>query len=272
MLPEAAVTFFDHLINQKLSDVWIRLGKEQSLFDRKETNGRGAGYAARLMPIYAEELQQFSIVMVKILKDVHEKFGAPLGTDVQLQVFNIAEKYLSSTVKGLENAFKRHVEPFGIKNIESCLGYQPQLRLAFIKNTLQQYFWTLENMPVPIKTLNQSTIFNFNNSPVNVVQTGANAVANVCHNWTPESVNCAVDALFKFRKLLENTVFLDPSQRVKIVKEIDDVSKEISIESPNTDSVSHWLNNIGMTVQTVAALQPAWQVVKTTLRTLGISY
>jgi hypothetical protein len=194
MLPDAAITFANYLIADRLSAGWKSLSEAQQVFDQKETSPRGAGYAARLASIYEQQLQRSSATIVDSLKEAHRRFGLPLGADVLQQLLNLADKSLRLQVEGLQGALERHVTRFGIVGRKDCLGYQPQLQHAFIQNTLRKHFWTLENVPVTNETPSQPMTMNFH-GPVGAVQTGAHAVANVAQSWTQENVTAAVSSL-----------------------------------------------------------------------------
>jgi hypothetical protein len=78
--------------------------------------------------------------------------------------------------------------------------------------------------------------------------------------------------LADFKALLHTAPGLDADLRADLVKDVESASTEIAAPTPNTGRLTRWLGGIGAAVQTVGALQPAWEAVKVGLRSLGLPF
>lgn len=268
MLPAAAVTFFNHLCTDGFTEQWRQLGDVQREFERKETAGRGQGYAARLAPMYREQLKSRGRVIVDAAKAMHKRFGLPNDEATATDVKGLAAGTLQAQVESLLGAYERHLRPFGISPASDLFAHESPLTHAFVLNAIGRHFWTLRNVPeqkepstVPTMTFN---------GPVGAVQTGANAVANVTQSWSDENVASLVRALADFKALLESTPDVDADLRVDLVRDVESASTELATQTPNVRRLMRWLGGVGAAVQTIGALQPAWQAVQAGLRALGL--
>lgn len=270
MIPDAAVTYFGHLCTDGLVEQSRKLSDAQREFDRKETGGRGQGYAARLAALYQEQLKARGQVIVEAAKTVHQKFGLPSDEGTATELKALAEKALHAQVDGLRGSYERHVQPFGITPASDPFAHQGPLTHAGVVNAVGRHLWTLENVPMQ-KEPNAVPTMTFN-GPVGAVQTGANAVANVTQSWSGESVAAVVKALAEFKALLQATPGVDAELRADLVTDVENASTELATTTPNVGRLTRWLGGVGTAVQTVSALQPAWDAVKVGLRTLGLPF
>lgn len=270
MIPAAAVTFFDHLCTDGFGEQWRRLSDAQGVFDRKETGGRGQGYAARLASLYQEQLKARGQVIVDAAKTMHQRFGLASDEAVATDLKALAAKTLLSQVDGLRGAYDRHLQPFGIAAAADPFAHQGPLTHAWVVNIVGRHLWTLENVPMQ-KEPNAAPTMTFN-GPVGAVQTGVNAVANVTQSWSGESVAEVVKALADFKALLQATPGLEAELRADLVTDVENATTELATETPNAGRLTRWLGGVGTAVQTVGALQPAWDGVKVGLRALGLPF
>lgn len=268
LLPDTAVVHFNHLCASDFASGWRKFADDQREFERRETGGRGEGYAARLATLYQREFERRAQFILATLKDVHRTFGAPLGESVLNQLLDVAARTLSDQLQAIEGAYMRHVQPFGLLGVASGLSDRAPLQQAAIANALRQHFWTLEHVPVKKDASPQATM-TFN-GPVGAVQTGSHAVANVSQQWNADTVTAAIDQLNRFRELLEREADIEPSLRPELVRDIDNAKAELALEKPSAGRVSRWLGGVGAAIQTVGALQPAWEMVRSAIRALGV--
>lgn len=270
MLPDAAVTYFGHLCADGFVEQSRQLSGAQREFDRRETGGRGQGYAARLGALYQEQLKTRGQVIVEAAKAVHQKFGLPSDESTASELKALAEKALHAQVDGLRGSYERHLQPFGITPALDPFAHQGPLTNAWVVNAVRRHLWTLENVPMENEPSAAPTM-TFN-GPVGAVQTGANAVANVTQSWSGDSVAAVVSALADFKSLLQATPGVEAGLRDDLVTDIENASTELAAASPNTERLTRWLGGVGAAVQTIGALQPAWDAVKASLRLLGLPF
>lgn len=270
MLPEAAVTHFGHLCTDGITEQWRNLSEAQRAFERKETGGRGQGYAARLAALYQEQLKARGRVILEAAKSIHERFGLPSDEATSSELKALAEKTLDAQVQGLRDAYERHLQPFGITAASNLFEYQGPLTHAGVLSAIGRHLWEAQNVPMP-KQSSPTPTMTFN-GPVGAVQTGANAVANVSQSWSGENVANVVKALAEFKALLQTAPGLDTDLRTDLLKDVESASTELAAPTPNAGRLTRWLGGVGTAVQTVGALQPAWDAVKVGLRALGLPF
>lgn len=270
MLSEAAITHFGHLCTDGFAEQWRQLSEAQRAFERKETGGRGEGYAARLAQLYQEQLKARGQVILEAAKSIHVRFGLPSDEATASALKALAEKTLEAQIQGLRGAYERHLLPFGITPASDPFAHQGPLTHAGVLNAIGRHLWEVQNLPMPKQpTPTPSITFN---GPVGAVQTGDNAVANVTQSWSGENVAAVVKALADFKALLHTAPGLDAELRADLLKDVERASTELAAPTPNTGRLTRWLGGVGTTVQTVGALQPAWEAVKVCLRSLGLPF
>lgn len=270
MLPAAAVTYFNHLCTDGFVVLSLQLSNAQREFDKKEINGRGQGYAARLSALYQEQLKVRGQVIVESVKTMHEKFCLPNDESTTAQLKALAEKAFHIQVDGLRGSYERHLQSFGIVPTADLFAYQGPLTQAWVMNTVCRHLWTLENVPMHKETHTVLTM-NFN-GPVGAVQTGANAAATVTQSWSGESLDAVVKALTDFNALIKNTPSLDAKIQADIESDVKNALEEMATTTPDMTKVMRWLHGVGASVQAVAAIQPAWEAVKVIIRMLGLPF
>ncbi|TXH55988.1 MAG: hypothetical protein E6Q93_15315 [Burkholderiaceae bacterium] len=81
-----------------------------------------------------------------------------------------------------------------------------------------------------------------------------------------------VKALAEFKALLQTAPGLDTDLRADLLKDVESASTELAAPTPNAGRLTRWLGGVGTAVQTVGALQPAWEAVKVGLRALGLPF
>lgn len=270
MLPEAAVTHFGHLCTDGFTDQWRHLSEAQRAFERKETGGRGQGYAARLAVLYEEQLKARGNVLLEAAKSIHERFSLPSDEATSSELKALAEKTLNAQVQGLREAYERHLQPFGIAPASDPFAYQGPLTHVGVLNAIGRHVWEMQNLPMSKQPTPTPSITI--NGPVGSVQTGANAVANVTQTWSGDNLATVLKALADFKVLLHTTPGLDADLRASLLKDVENASTELAAPTPNPGRLTRWLGGVGTAVQTVGALQPAWEAVKFGLRALGLPF
>lgn len=270
MIPEAAVTHFGHLCTDGFAEQWGRLSEDQRAFERRETGGRGQGYAARLAPLYQEQLKARGRVILEAVKTIDQRFGLPGDDTTTAELKALAEKMLTSQAEGLRDAYLRHLQPFGITPASDPFALEGPKTHAGVLNGVGRYRWEAQNVPMPKQSIpTPSMTFN---GPVGAVQTGDNAIANVTQSWSGENVEAVVKALAELKALLHTAPGIDADLRADLVKDVESASTELVGPTPNAGRLTRWLGGVGAAVQAVGALQPAWEAVKIGLRSLGLPF
>ncbi|MFA6310400.1 MAG: hypothetical protein WCV99_10550 [Sterolibacterium sp.] len=112
--------------------------------------------------------------------------------------------------------------------------------------------------------------FNFQGT-VGSVQTGANAVANVVQNLGADERTALVSALQQVKEAIGIAPSLPEPQRRELLEIAHECSSQLESESPNDTQFLNMFNVLGTTIQSIAGVQPAYQVLKTALLAVGIT-
>lgn len=274
MLPVAAVTHFENLCTDSFAESGRRLHDAQREFDAKESargSGRGgSGYAARLSALYVSALERSVGAVVDHLKTVHGTFGLSTAPEVQTEILELAERTVENQIDNLEGAFSRHITRFGCATPANGLGAFIRVHTGSATNRLRLYFWTLENVPMPMeRQVTPAPIIDISGSG-NVIQVGDNAVAHVSQTWNGTDAQAIVAALQRFRTTVEGANSDENTIRQDLLAAVDHASREIAEQSPDRGRLARWLGSIASAIQTIPALRPAWDEVAAVLRALGL--
>ena len=122
-------------------------------------------------------------------------------------------------------------------------------------------------MKSPALPLNQST-FIFNGS-VGAVQTGLNATANV-QQWMQGDSAALAQAFQQLRTAIGGEPGLNSKDKDELVADIDKAEAELKAENPSKSRLLKWLGGVAAVVQTIGSAQPAFEVVRTAAKALGL--
>jgi len=269
MLPQNALTHFQHLREERLSALACSLDAAVHAFNRKETGGRGIGYVARLAGLYRGQVQPVATAISRALQEVHTRFNLGLSEVVQQEILDVAERSLQTWISGMEGAYSRHLGRYGIAAPALDWGLVAASAQASLLESLRRYFWNLEHLPPMPQESSSNTVININ-APGAVVQTGANAVAHVRQGSAPADVAALLEALAQFGATLKVAPGVPAEIVVELQSDLSNIVQEVQTPSPSSARVGRWLGGIGASVQTVASLQPAWQAVQAALKVMGL--
>lgn len=120
------------------------------------------------------------------------------------------------------------------------------------------------------RTGGEAPVFNIY-SPVGSIQTGDHSISNVTQNLDAEVRTKILDALHQISERLKdpNTFLAEP--KAAIVELVDEGQQEIRKDKPNFTKLRSILSSVGGSIQTVASMKPAYEMLKQALTFLGIS-
>ncbi|MEQ1683487.1 MAG: hypothetical protein ABL916_07545 [Burkholderiaceae bacterium] len=279
MLPPEAKTHFDMLWSAQSTDAAVSFSRQQSEFEKGEfAKGRGpggAGFAARLSALYKDDLSRRATMIAETLKTVHHSFDSPLDDGVDAQLRDWGARALSATYQGLEGAYARHLQRFGIQAVHaSGLDHTYSLAQATVSNLPARHLWELRN--VPAKRPKQPTppapgsVNIANYGSINVLQTGPGAIAHVQQQWVTGDTTALQSALDTLRGALERAQGLEVETQRELVANVEHARAELREEKPNREKLLRWLGGIGAVVGAVGSVQPAYEAVKALALALGI--
>lgn len=260
-------------------DEWLELESKQDEFERGEfSRGRGpdgSAFAARLSKLYTDSLERRAREIVEALKTVHKSFNSPLDYSVDAQLLDWGSHALSNAYQGLEGAYVRHLQRFGIQ-LAHVSGWEHAYALAqvTVANLPRRYLWELRN--VPSKHPHQSAVpvpiqVTINNTgTIGALQTGAGSTANVQQQCVGGEISDLRAALAALREALERSEDVEPDARRNLISDLDNAAVELQLERPNTGRLLRWLGGVGAVVGAIGSLQPAYEIVKTFARAIGL--
>jgi hypothetical protein len=278
VLPTEAKTYFDSLVSSASVDLSTRLAAQQREFERGEfARGQrpgGAGFAARLSELYKASLSARAQAIVEALRKAHSSFNSPLEAEVDGQLADWGARALSDAYQGLEGAYQRHLQRFGVELAHaSGLDHAYSLAQVTVANLPRRYLWELRNVPAlrPRPVGSGPTQVTINNSgTIGAVQTGAGATASIQQQWVTGDTSELRAALAELRKALERAQDIDPAVRGDVLADVDSIAAELEEERPNKGRLLRWLGGIGAVIGTVGSIQPAYDAVKALARALGL--
>ena len=278
VLPPEAKTYFEKLWSAHSVDAAMSFSQRQREFEKAEfARGRGPagdGFAARLSELYKEDLSARARAIAETLKKVHQHFDSPLDEGVDAQLQDWGARVLSATYQGIEGAYARHLQRFGIQTMHaSGLDHTYSLAQATVFNMPTQHLWELRNVPAkrpqqPTAPAAASVTIN-NHGSIGAVQTGAGSTANV-QQWVQGDTAALQSALDTLRMALERAQGLDADMQRDLVADIDRARAELGEEKPSKGRLLRWLGGIGAVVQVAGSIQPAYAAVKVLANGLGI--
>jgi len=105
---------------------------------------------------------------------------------------------------------------------------------------------------------------------VGAVQTGSSSSANVIQNLGSEDRQALISALGTVKEQLLNIQDMTERKQGELKEIVEECILQSTSQSPNNTKLFGLLNILGITVQSIASAQPAYQALKTALMPLGI--
>lgn len=276
MLPADAITHFHNLCSAQMADASVAYSKLREDFERGESSRgqgpRGAGFAARLARLYADDLAKRTQIIISALKTIQEDFDLPPDEGVGEQLKDLGLRTLSQVFQGLEGGYVRHLQRIGLSAIHpSGLDQKYALHRVSVSNLISRHMWTIRRVPMkkqPDASTGQTSVTI--HGPVGVVQTGAHSTANVQQIWSQAGAAKLIAELDSLRVVLIGTQELDAAAKHELAMDIEQAKAELGSQEPNKARLVRWLGGIGALVQTVASAQPALEAVRAAARAIGL--
>lgn len=114
------------------------------------------------------------------------------------------------------------------------------------------------------------TVFNIY-SPVGSIQTGDNAIANVTQNIDTEVKEQLRKLLEEIGTILNKSEVEMPCSKGELIEVIQESHEELQKGKPNIIRLRSLLTTVGVSIQVVSSLKPAYETLKQALTFLGIS-
>jgi hypothetical protein len=196
--------------------------------------------------------------------------GVSYSADVQKELTSLFKEYFTDVddIKGQMPSIKsfgmphRQIEP----RLMEYVNEKHTDTMDRISSEIELFVISLKKKETKEEKL--PTIINFY-SPVGAVQTGPSATASITQNIGTEAKD-AIKAAFEMllMKLPEVQEFQQKSELSELA---EDGKIELSKQKPNSLKIQNYILTIGTMIQTTAALQPAYQLLKQGAAYLGVN-
>lgn len=215
---------------------------------------------------YASEIETRASIIWEELKkvlsaiDVHpsEELASHLKQDVETYLLSTAND-LTKDIRKLANYIMSTQE---IDNLIDKLTNTQNKALERINNGIELFVLSLSRTrEKEVRDESTKNIINVTGN-VGAVQTGQGATANVTQIISSNDQEALFQALDDIRKYLESGGNLSGFLKEEVIELIDDSRAEIEKPNPNGTRLKTYLMSIAVSIQTVAGLKPAYEVIK----------
>lgn len=115
-----------------------------------------------------------------------------------------------------------------------------------------------------------STAYHFYGA-VGAVMSGADATANVVQNLSQGDRADIENALMQVKQALATESNLTPQRKNELAAIADECATELKSPAPNNTKLLSMFNVLGLSIQSIASAQPAYQALKVALLSVGVS-
>lgn len=271
MLNETVRKRFSDLYETKLSEREKQFPLEISSIDR-QASARGVfNSSVRLLQLHRAhegELGIRAILAWESLVRVHRALGCPSSADLR----NEMKMEIS---KAIEEQSSVLGESLSAKTSKGSIQIPMSLDLAK-ESALKKHEVEID-LYVDSLTLSgqegqhpMTQTYNFYGA-VGAVQSGSGAAANVVQNLGAKEKEDLAKAIEGLREAISSSPTLSERQRIELLEIASDCSSQISASAPNGTKLLTMLNVLGLSVQSIASAQPAYQAFKVAALALGVS-
>jgi hypothetical protein len=233
----------------------------------------GSGNAAvQFARIGADELTVRAKIIWNAIQRAYEAACAPLDSatrnDLQGQItqhVNAHSFEVRAIVNGVVPPLPGQIRSTIITHIEETIATVTREILAQLSVEVGFYVDELRRQaahPLP-------TGVTINAGQIGAVQTGAYALAHI--SMSAQESAKLVEALDALRKALRASSEATPEQRAQGEELAGDLITAVKAERPNGPKISGLLGGLAATVQTVASLRPAWELVRDAAIAAGVT-
>jgi hypothetical protein len=253
----------------------LRQGVEQI---KREMNARGVLQSGMTVHNVGElcndsispKAEIISQTIINILQDAEVEYSDYLGG----QLKEIASKHLPEGMGDLEGYVKQVGRLTGISTLDSIYNrFKEKFRITRDVN-LRRIHNNIDLLMVKLKKIaettqeDKSTVFNIN-APVGAIQTGDKSTANITQNID----SATSELLSKALRIIEKAIIKEeatefPKEEVlEIIRESHD---ELTKKKPNITKLKSFFLTVSTSIQSIASLKTAYEILKPAFGILGI--
>lgn len=154
--------------------------------------------------------------------------------------------------------------------LEQMVENARALTLEKINNEIDLFAVSLKNRQASEAGKPESQIFNIY-SPVGSIQTGANAVSYVTQTIDAQTRERLIAALTAIQEELGKIDALPTHPKTEVAEIVREAMAEVAKPEPNATKLRSLLSTTATSIQTVASMKPAYELLKGGLSYLGIT-
>lgn len=199
--------------------------------------------------------------------------GLSYSDDLSTDLKKIIEEYLPESLNDFRGIIERNIPRTSIKTIHKLiedLSFARAHALNKVGTEIDLFIHSLKKKSAINEGDNKGNIFNIY-SPVGSIQTGDNAIANTTQIIDADLRQQFSNILNNIAERLSEIESLPTCPKSEIVELIIDGQTELKKDKPNSTKLRSLFSTIGVSIQTVASLKPAYDTFKQLLTFLGVS-
>lgn len=229
---------------------------------------------AQFARIGADELTVRAKIIWNAIQRAHVASGAPLASETQTDLQKQIDQHVkthSFQVQALVNEvvppLNGHIRSTIITHIQETITTGTHQILAQLAVEAGFYVDDLRRQAAQPSPTAPVTI---HAGHIGAVQTGAYAVAHI--SMTAQESARLTEALEKFRQALQASSEASAEQRTQGEEIAGELITAVKAGKPNGPKISGLLGGLATSVQTIASLRPAWELVRDAAIAAGIAF
>ena len=263
----------NRLVEVRLAERRKQLEAEIHQVDAKAAAAGMYGSGNRIMQLHkllSRELEIRTVLSWEDMVRVHRVLGSArtetLAKDFKEEIASYARQAYDELSKRLSQILKN--APPNVK-----LSLDEDFSLSIDKHNIEIDLY-VDSLSIRSETAAGASVtaaqqYNFYGN-VGAVQTGSSSSANIIQNLGPEDRQALISALSSVREQLASIQDMTERKQTELREIVEECIQQSTSQTPNNTKLFTLLNILGITVQSIASAQPAYQALKTALMPLGI--
>lgn len=234
----------------------------------------GGGTAACVADLYADAIKTRALIAWQTYFRFFTTTGITYSDSLSADLKALVEEHLPEQLNDMKDDLKQLVVFIGLpqlfEHLAPRLDSARSIALEKVGTEIDLFVHSLKRRQEMKANSDSSTVFNIY-SPVGSIQTGNNSISHVNQSIDAEVKDKLIDALNCIADQLGHTEALLPVSKQEVKELIDDSQREVEKNAPNMTKLRSLLTAVGTSIQTVASMAPAYELLKQALVFVGVS-
>ena len=263
----------NRLVEVKFAERRKQIQNEIAQINETAASRNMYGSSIRLVQIHkllSRELEIRAILTWESLVRVHRLLGSPTTETICEDFKEEISSYIHQAHDELSEKLRAIMKDAPV-NVKLDLDEAKLQSIAKHDIEIDLYIDSISMPPeIPASAQFISQQYNLYGN-IGAVQTGASAAANVVQNISQEDKNALLASLALVQEQLTSIQEIAENKRHELIEIVNECIQNANSQNPNNTKLLTMLNILGITVQSYASAQPAYQALKSALIPLGIS-